>query len=147
MSKPTVRSAPILVSFLSLLFASACTDSTGLGGPEVEYVGYRAARCASSASPLPGYRTCSVVVAVTIHSKVSSGTISVFFNYPDQGSFYHGELSGLTGFTGTKEITLTNGYVSSCPKIQTSVEIYDGPQSAQVAPLLLSLPAQVGPLC
>ena len=46
-----------------------------------------------------------------------------------------GELTGLSGFTGTKEVTLKNGYVSSCPKVQTLVDIYDGPRTSQIGGL------------
>ena len=150
--RSTVRHLPIrsLLVLLCSLSVAACplvpTEADVAGG-KVTYFGYRDAKCAASATPLPGFRTCSVIVAVQIAKSVSSGTISVYFNYPGGGSFYHGQLSGLAGATGTREITLNNEYVSSCPQIQSTVDIYDGPQSDRNAPLLQSISAKIGPMC
>jgi len=145
--RPTfVRAGFVLCSSLSLTGCSGITGTDGAG--EASYFGYRAASCAASASPLPGFRTCSVIAAITITKALPSGTVSVYFNYPDGGSFYHGEVSGLAGFTGTKEVTLTNSYVSSCPSLRTTVDVYDGPQSSQNSKMLKSqADVVVGPLC
>jgi hypothetical protein len=144
---PPIRSVLVLIFSLGLAACPIVPTEAGVAGGKVTYFGYRAATCAASATPLPGFRTCSVIVAVQITKPVSSGTVSVIFNYPDGGSFYHGQLSGLAGVTGTREITLTNSYVSSCPQIQSTVDIYDGPQSSQNAPLLQSVSAKIGPMC
>ena len=148
MRHSSVRVGLALCSIVPFVACPGITDPGGVAGGKVEYVGYRAVSCAASASPLPGFRTCSLIVAVTITQALSSGTVSVYFNYPNEGSFYQGELTGLSGFTGTKEVTLKNGYVSSCPKVQTLVDIYDGPRTSQTGTrLLLSVSALVGPLC
>jgi hypothetical protein len=87
-------------------------------------------------------------VAITITKPLTSGTVAVYFNYPDGGSFYHGQLSGLAGFTGTQEITMTNSYVSSCPALRTTVTVNDGPQTSQASRLLKTQDnVLIGPLC
>jgi hypothetical protein len=146
MSTTFARAAVVLCASLML---NSCKSITGEdAGPEVSYFGYREARCAASASPLPGFRTCSVEVAIVITKAVSSGTVSVYFNYPGAGSFYHGEISGLAGVTGSRTLTLTNSYVSSCPAIRTTVDIYEGPQSSNSSNLLSTQSnVSMGPLC
>jgi hypothetical protein len=146
-SCPPIRSVLVLLCSIGLAACPIVPTEADVAGGKVTYFGYRAATCAASATPLPGFRTCSVIVAVQIAKPVSTGTVSVIFNYPDGGSFYRGQLSGLAGVTGTREITLNNAYVSSCPQIQSTVDIYDGPLSAQNAPLLQSISAKIGPMC
>jgi hypothetical protein len=143
--RPTfLRAGLVLLAVLPL--AGCPTDSSS--GTGVAYFGYNHASCAASASPLPGYRTCSVTAAITFTKGTPSGTVSVYFNYPDGGSFYHGQASVPTGFKGSVDVVLTNTYVSSCPNIRTTVDIYDGPQSASGGALLQSKSnVYMGPLC
>ena len=63
--------------------------------------GYAFQTCASSASPLPGWRSCQGTVKLIIKRALSSGYVSVFFNYPDSGGFYHGQLYVGSGVPGT----------------------------------------------
>ena len=127
-----------------LFGGTACSSSTTTepsatdGGVYVN--GYAFQSCASSASPLPGWRSCQGTVRLIINRALSSGYVSVFFNYPDSGAFYHGHLYVGSGVPGTVTVNVVNDYISHCvTTYPTSIEVYDGPQSAQSAPLLLSL--------
>ena len=143
----TARVALVVVGALALGGCPLGPTEVEAAGGKATYFGYRAATCASAATPLPGYRNCTISVAVRITKALTSGTVAVLFSYPGGGSFYRGQLSGLAGFVGTKELTLSNNYVSSCPSIQTTVDVYDGPLSEPNAPLLHSVTAKIGPLC
>ena len=69
-----------------LFGGTACSSSTTTepsatdGGVYVN--GYAFQSCASSASPLPGWRSCQGTVRLIINRALSSGYVSVFFNYP-----------------------------------------------------------------
>jgi hypothetical protein len=80
-------------------------------------------------------------VTLIINRALTSGYVSVFFNYPDSGAFYHGQLYVGSGVPGTVTVHVVNDYISHCvTSYATSFEVYDGPSSAQTAPLLLTLP-------
>lgn len=93
--------------------------------------------CTTSANPLPGWRNCTGTVRLTITKRVPSGIVSAFYNFPDAGSFFHGQLSVGSGIPGTVTVNVTNEYVSRCvTPYSTTITVYDGPQSAQTAPVL-----------
>ena len=97
--------------------------------------------CVTSAAPLPGWRNCTGTVALTITRTISSGYVSAYFQYPDSGSFFHGDLQVGTAVPGAVTVNVVNEYVSRCANpFATMVDIYNGPQNAQSAPLLVSTP-------
>lgn len=97
--------------------------------------------CAISASPLPGWRNCTGTVALTISRPISSGYVAVYFNFPDNSAFFHGELQVGLGTPGAVIVNLVNEYVSRCQSpFATTVDVYNGRQSTQNAPLLVSVP-------
>jgi len=64
----------------------------------------------------------------------------VFFNFPDDGSFFHGEAS-VGSSTGSVTVNVANGYVSHCANpFTTNVGVYNGSQTAQSPPLLANVP-------
>ncbi|HEX4348260.1 MAG TPA: hypothetical protein VHZ73_11855 [Vicinamibacterales bacterium] len=86
--------------------------------------------CGSSASPLPGSKNCTGSIQVTVPKPVTTGVISVYFNYPDSGSFYHGQVSVGSGAPGTVTVPLVNEYISTClTSYATRIDVYDGPQT------------------
>lgn len=105
--------------------------------------------CSISADPLPGWRNCTATVSLTISSVITSGYVSVFFNYPTSGAFFHGELAvASSGVLQTVTVNLVNEYVSHCvPSYQTSINVYDGRQNAAQAPLLVSEPMTITSTC
>jgi hypothetical protein len=95
--------------------------------------------CSISASPLPGWRSCTGTVALNITKTISSGYVSVFYNYPDSGSFFHGDLQVGSGTPGNVTVNLRNSYVSHCANpFTTEVDVYNGSEGAGSAPLLAS---------
>jgi hypothetical protein len=112
-------------------------------------VGQLSWTCTISATPLPGWRNCTATVGLTISKAIQSGYVSVFFNFPDGGAFFHGELAVAAG-SGTKTVTvnLVNEYVSHCvTSYATKVDVYDGRQNAGQAPLLVSVPITLTSSC
>jgi hypothetical protein len=135
-----------------LLAGTACTSAgpteSSTADPAVYVTGYSFQSCAGSASPLPGWRGCQGTVTLTINKALSSGYVSVFFNYPDAGSFYHGQLQVGSGVPGRVVVNVVNDYVSQClTSYPSRFDVYDGPQSLQGAPLLLSLPQTLSVTC
>ena len=132
-------------AFVFLLTAMACggsspsAPSTPTGTVTVGRVTWS---CAISASPLPGWRNCTGTVALAITKTISSGYVSAYFNYPDGGSFFHGDLQVGSGTPGNVTVNVVNNYVSQCAAnpFTTTVDVYNGSQSAQSAPLLVSVP-------
>jgi hypothetical protein len=100
------------------------------------------------ADPLPGWRNCAGTVTLSITKKIPSGVVSVFFNYPDDGSFFHGQLDVGSGIPGTVTVNLVNDYISGCvTSFATTIDVYDGPQTSQTAPLLVSDPLTLNVTC
>lgn len=101
-----------------------------------------------SASPLSGWRNCAGTVTLSITKKIPSGVVSVYFNYPDDGSFFHGQLQVGSGIPGTVTVNLVNDYISQCvTSFATTIDVYDGPQTSQTAPLLVSDPLTLNVTC
>jgi hypothetical protein len=101
-----------------------------------------------SADPLPGWRNCAGTVTLSITKKIPSGVVSVYFNYPDDGAFFHGQLDVGSGIPGTVTVNLVNNYISSCvTTFATTIDVYDGPQTSQTAPLLVSSPQTLNVTC
>ena len=137
-----------------ILAGTACTPSSPTDSdstpavPAVTINSYSLNACTSSASPLPGWRNCQGTVTLTVNKAVTSGYVSVFFSYPDSGTFYHGDLQVGSGVPGRVVINVVNNYVSHCvTSYATTFEVYDGPQSAGSAPLLLSHPQTLSITC
>ncbi len=105
--------------------------------------------CSISATPLPGWRNCTATVILNISRPIQSGFVSVFFNYPSSGAFFHGELAVTSGGTlRTVTVNLVNEYVSQCvASYATRVDVYDGRQNATQAPLLVSTPVTLTSVC
>jgi len=129
---------------ITVLAVSACSsptqasDSSPTGTVTVGAVTWS---CTISASPLPGWRNCTGTVALTITKTISSGYVSVFYDYPTSGAFFHGELQVGSGTPGAVIVNVVNEYVSQCANpYTTTVDVYDGRQSAQTAPVLASVP-------
>jgi len=91
-----------------------------------------------SASPLPGWRNCRGTVTATINTTNQSGYVSVFFNYPNSGAFYHGDVRVAAGSApGQVGINIVNDYVSNFVfPYDTTVTFYDAPQGAGSGPVI-----------
>lgn len=139
-------SSTFSVCAVDLAGRSACQTVTMIVAGAVT-VGRLTYSCSTSASPLPGWRNCTGTVALTITKTISSGIVSVFFNYGSSGSFYHGQVAvtpGVTSYT----VNVVNEYVSTClTSYTTSVDVYDGAQSASNPPLLVSTPVTLTGTC
>jgi hypothetical protein len=105
--------------------------------------------CTISATPLPGWRNCTATVGLTISKPIQSGYVSVFFNYPSNGAFFHGELAVNSGGPAQSvTVNLVNEYVSQCvTTYSTTVDVYDGRQTAGQAPLIVSVPVTLTSTC
>jgi|GEM_PF-6669908 len=107
--------------------------------------------CTISASPLPGWRNCAGTVTLSISRRITTSFVSVYFDFPTNGAFFHGELSVIhDGRSLAKVVTvnLVNEYVSRCvASYPTTVNVYDGRQSAPSAPLLVSTPLTLSSNC
>lgn len=129
---------------------SGCSSSslTGAGGGTVTLQSVQITGCPTSASPLPGWINCTATVSLTVTKTVTSGYVSVFFNYPNSGSFYHGQLQVSSSTPGSIVVPVVNEYVPSCvTSYATTVDVYDGPESASSAPLLGSFPLTLNVKC
>lgn len=118
------------------LAASACANGS-MNAPTdyqtydgtVSATGWTLSTCAKSASPLPGWLDCPGTVTVFVPKPVKSGVVSVYFNYPDSGTFYHGQQTVGAGAPGTVVVSVINQYVPQCVTYNTRIDIYDGPQT------------------
>lgn len=143
MSIHGVRRLCLLLAPLAVL---ACSDSTApkfsVSGVRVQLTG-----CPQSASPLPGWLNCTGTITVSATGTPSSGYLSVYMNYGSSGSFYHGSVAAGSG-TQSYPISVVNDYVSQCyTSLSTTVDVYDGPQSASNAPLITSIPVTITGTC
>lgn len=137
-----------IVLLTALAFTAACpggaTDSKGV----TTLSSFNFGVCDRSATPLPGWTSCHASVKLNVGQKSSAGVISVYVNYPDDGSFYHGalNLSGLPSPAGTVTVQLTNDYVSHCvTSFATTADVYDGASSN--ATLMQSIPFTIKATC
>lgn len=135
-------------ALLVLAGCSGIASATGNSSGTVLLKGWSFAGCAQSASPLPGWTNCTGTVTLDITKTVSSGYVSVYFNYPDASSFYHGQASVANGAPGMVTINVTNDYISACvTSYPTTVDVYDGPESASTSPQLASIQTTVKVTC
>ena len=136
---------------VTLLAALACASDSATGTTQtgsVKVTGWSLSVCPVSAAPLPGWRNCPSTVTLSITKTISSGIVSVFFNYPDNGSFYRGQLQVGAGIRGSVTVNVINDYLPRCiPTFATTIDVYNGPQSAQSAPLLVSNPTTLNVTC
>jgi len=87
-------------------------------------------------------------VSLSITKTISSGFVSVNFNYPDGGAFYHGQLQVGSGIPGIVTVNVVNNYISHCvTSFATTVDVHNGPESAATAPLLISQPITLNVTC
>jgi hypothetical protein len=138
----------VCVSVFLLVAIGCSADSpTSLAG-SVRVTKWALTGCPTSASPLPGWRNCTGTVTLSITKTIPSGVVSVYFNYPDNGAFYHGQLQVGSGIPGTVTVNVVNDYESSCvTSFATTFDVYDGAQTAQSAPLLVSQPMTLNVTC
>jgi hypothetical protein len=132
---PATRNAVRFLKFAAGLaafaFVAGCPDSTASKGVTT-LSSFSFGVCDRSASPLPGWTGCHASVKLNVGQKSSAGAISVYVNYPDGGSFYHGALNlvGLPSPAGAVTVQLTNDYVSHCvTSFSTTADVYDGTSS------------------
>jgi hypothetical protein len=86
---------------------------------------------------LPGWIDCAGTVNLKVNRPVSSGFVTVTFDYPDGGSFFHGGLEVDTNI-GTFPVPVINTYISHCvTPFAATVVVRDGPTGG---PILLSQP-------
>ncbi|HEY5220406.1 MAG TPA: hypothetical protein VIJ16_11390 [Gemmatimonadaceae bacterium] len=143
------RTVPIafVVSLFALIGCSGIAAPGDTGGTVV-LNGLTLSGCGPSASPLPGWTNCTGTVTLNITKTVSSGYVSVYFNYPDDGSFYHGQYQVSSGKPGSIVVPMINNYVSACvTTLATTIDVYDGPESSQTAPLLASIATTIHATC
>jgi hypothetical protein len=138
----------VCVSVFLLVAMGCSSDSVTSPAGSVTVTKWSLAGCTTSAAPLPGSRNCPGTVTLSITRTIPSGIVSVYFNYPDNGAFYHGELQVGSGIPGTVVVNVVNDYESTCvTSFATTFDVYDGAQSAQSAPLLVSQPVTLNVTC
>jgi hypothetical protein len=138
----------VCVSVFVLAAIGCSSDSLTSPAGSVRVTSWTLTGCPTSASPLPGWRNCTGTVNLSITKTIPSGVVSVYFNYPDNGAFYHGQLQVGSGIPGSVTVNVVNDYESSCvTSFATTVDVYDGPQTAQSAPLLVSQPITLNVTC
>lgn len=104
--------------------------------------------CPTSAAPLPGWVNCTGTVSLDVTKAVTSGYVSVYFNYPNTSAFYEGELPVASGTPGDIVVPVLNAYVSACvTSYATTIDVYDGPTSDANATLLASFPTTLNVSC
>jgi hypothetical protein len=104
--------------------------------------------CASTAAPLPGWKGCTASMSLYVSMTVTSGYVSVYFQYPDSGSYYYGDVQTGLQQPGDIVVNLVNDYVPSCPAgYATTVQVYDGPKGNANDRLLKSLKLTVPAGC
>jgi hypothetical protein len=142
-----VRVAAVIAEVVALGGCSA-SSLTGADAGTVTLQSVQITGCPTSASPLPGWVNCTATVSLTVTTTVTSGYVSVYFNYPNSASFYHGQLQVSSRTPGSIVVPVVNDYVPSCvTSYATTVDVYDGPQSASSAPLLASFPLTLNVKC
>ena len=142
-----IAAAALLLALTGCSAASAVANSNTTGGT-VLLKGLSLTACTQSAAPLPGWKNCTGTVSLDITKTVSSGYVSVYFNYPDANSFYHGQVAVAQGAPGSVTVSVVNDYVAQCvASFPTTVDVYDGPESAQSAPSLASIKTTLNVHC
>jgi hypothetical protein len=137
----------VFVSMFLMVAAGCSSDGINSPGGSVAVTGWTIGGGCVSASPLPGWRNCAGTVTLDITKSIPSGVVSVFFNYPDDGAFFHGQLQVGSGVPGTVTVNLVNDYISSCvTSFATTIDVYDGPQT-QTTTLLVSRPLTLNVTC
>jgi hypothetical protein len=138
----------VLLSMFLLMAAGCSSDGITSPAGSVTVQAWAIGGGCVSASPLSGWRNCAATVTLSITKKVPSGVVSVYFNYPDDGSFFHGQLQVGSGVPGTVTVNLVNDYIPNCvTSFATTIDVYDGPQTSQTAPLLVSDPLTLNVTC
>lgn len=138
----------IPAALLALVGCSGVTSPGGDSGGTVTLQALSLTACARAATPLPGWLNCTGSVTLNVSKTVSSGYVTAIFNYPDGGSFYHGSAQVGAGKPGSVVINVVNQYVAQCATTYaTTVDVYDGPDGAQSAPLLASIPTTIHATC
>lgn len=138
----------VCVSVFMLVAIGCSSDSLTSPAGSVRVTKWALTGCPTSASPLPGWVNCTGTVTLSITQTIPSGVVSVYFNYPDNGAFYHGQLQVGSGVPGTVTVNVVNDYESHCvTSLATTFDVYDGAQNAQSAPLLVSQPMTLNVTC
>lgn len=138
----------VCVSVFMLVAIGCSSDSLTSPVGSVRVTKWALTGCPTSASPLPGWVNCTGTVTLSITQTIPSGVVSVYFNYPDNGAFYHGQLQVGSGVPGTVTVNVVNDYESHCvTSLATTFDVYDGAQNAQSAPLLVSQPMTLNVTC
>jgi hypothetical protein len=137
-----------MLSMFLLVVISCSSDGITSSGGSVAVKSWTIGGGCVSASPLPGWRDCAGTVTLNIPKTIPSGVVSVYFNYPDDGAFFHGQLQVGSGVPGTVTVNLVNDYISSCvTSFATTIDVYDGPETSQTASLLVSYPLTLNVTC
>jgi hypothetical protein len=138
----------VLVVLVALSGCSGAGSLTGASAGAVTLQSVSITGCPQSEAPLPGWVNCTATVSLNVTKTVSSGYVSVYFNYPDAGSFDHGQVQVSSSKSGNIVVPMVNDYVSVCvTSYATTVDVYDGPLSATMAPQLASFPMTLTVKC
>jgi len=139
--------AQSLIAFCCALSLSGCAGVDGGTKFQVSLSKVQLTGCPTSASPLPGWRNCTGVITLSVTGVPSSGYLSTYMDYGSSGTFYHGQVAVVDGTT-TATVNVVAEYVSTClTSVSTTVDVYDGPQSNQNAPLIGSYPITLTGTC
>lgn len=144
MHSRSIRTALALSAAIALVGCAGADASPSLSvsSTHVQLTG-----CPKSAAPLPGWVNCTGVITLSITGTPSSGYLSTYMDYGSSGTFYHGQAAVLEGTTSVT-VNVVADYVSQCyTSVSTSVDVYDGPQTNQNAPLVASIPITLNGTC
>jgi len=144
MHSRSIRTAVVLCAALTIAGCAGvdASSSFNVSSTHVQLTG-----CPSSASPLPGWVNCTGVITLSITGAPSSGYVSTYMDYGSSGTFYHGQAAVLSGATSVS-VNVVADYVPQClTSVSTSVDVYNGPQTNQNAPLVASIPITLTGTC
>lgn len=137
-----------LLPAAAVLALIGCGISTTVDPGTVQFESFAFAGCDLPGDPLPGWRDCHATVSLTVTKTVRSGYVTVIINYPDDGSFYHGSYVTTSSKPGHFTYSIKNQYISHCvTSYATQADVYDGPDGAQTATLLASIPLTLHATC
>lgn len=144
MHSRSIRTAAALCAAFTLVGCAGvdAAPSFSVGSTHVQLTG-----CPKSAAPLPGWVNCTGVITLSVTGVPSSGYLSTYMNYGSSGSFYHGQAAVVEGTTSVT-VNVVDEYVSQCfTSVTTSVDVYNGVQTNQNAPLVASIPITLTGTC
>ncbi len=132
----------ILMAAVSVAVLAGCQVLTSPSSQNaVVITGWSFIGCAAATDTLPGQHDCTAELYVYVSLVDTSGYVSASVAYPDQNSYYTGEVQVAPNLPpGDLALFLTNPYVAKCvSSYPTHINLYDGSLTGGGARLLKSV--------